>query len=270
MEGPVDNPPSDEPVQPHAAVLRAQRAVWDNLARGFRRPWMTIALLVLIGFAHLLAGIVQLAQGQANLAGVFVAARPTGILVYLGAMYGPRVSDGEVWRLVSCLFLHGDGMHILLNGLALYGLGRLCESVYGPVRFLWLFLVAGICGSTLTWLGGNTASVGASGSIFGLMGACIVFGYRYRLVLPPHIGEIFRKKLLPWVGLNLFIGVIIPFIDNLGHVGGLVGGAIMAQLLSNRVIPAEPNTVLGRAAMGICSAVLLLSAVLGLLLFWLQ
>ena len=161
-------------------------------------------------------------------------------------------------------------MHILLNGLALYGLGRLCESVYGPVRFLWLFLVAGVCGSTLSWLGGNTASVGASGSIFGLMGACIVFGYRYRLVLPPHIGEIFRKKLLPWVGLNLFIGVIIPFIDNLGHVGGLVGGAIMAQLLSNRVIPAEPNTVLGRAAMGICSAVLLLSAVLGLLLFWLQ
>jgi len=254
----------------HAAVIRAQRAVWDNLSRGFRRPWMTISLLVVIGFAHLLAGIIQLAQGKANLAGVLVAGRPTGILVYLGAMYEPRVSDGELWRLISCLFLHGDGMHILLNGLALFGLGRLCESVYGPVRFLWLFLVAGLCGSTLSWLGGNTASVGASGSIFGLMGACIVFGHRYRLVLPPHIGEIFRKKLLPWVGLNLFIGVIIPFIDNLGHVGGLMGGAMMAAVLSNRVIPSEPNTLAGRVAMGVCSGLLLLSAVIGLLVFWLQ
>ena len=159
-------------------------------------------------------------------------------------------------------------MHLLLNGLALYGLGRLCESVYGPVRFLWLFLVAGICGSTLSWLGGNTASVGASGSIFGLMGACIVFGYRYRLVLPPHIGEMFRKKLLPWVGLNLMIGVVIPFIDNLGHFGGLLGGAAMALFVSNRVIPSEPNTKEARIAMGMGSALLLFSALGGVLFSW--
>ena len=267
MDGPVEPPP--EHLDPrYAAVIRAQRAVWMNLMRGFRRPWMTVIILVVIGFAHLLAGVIQLVQGQANLAGVAVASRPTSILVYLGAMYSPRISDGELWRLVSCLFLHGDGMHLLLNGLALYGLGRLCESVYGPVRFLWLFLVAGICGSTLSWLGGNTASVGASGSIFGLMGACIVFGYRYRLVLPPHIGEMFRKKLLPWVGLNLMIGVLIPFIDNLGHFGGLVGGAVMALVISNRVIPSEPNTKEARLAMGVGSAFLLLSALGGVLFSW--
>jgi len=229
---------------------------------------MTVSILGLIGVAHLLAGIIQMLKGQANMAGVLVAARPTSVLVYLGAMYSPRVSEGEVWRLVSCLFLHGDGMHLLLNGLALYGLGRLCESVYGPIRFLWLFLVAGLCGSTLSWMGGNTASVGASGSIFGLMGACIVFGYRYRLVLPPHIGDMFRKKLLPWVGLNLMIGLMIPFIDNLGHVGGLVGGAVMAQVISNRVIPSVPNTVGSRVAMGVGSGVLLLGALVGLLISW--
>ena len=269
MDGPVE--PPEEPIDPrYVAVVRAQRAVWSNMMRGFRRPWMTVSILGVIGMAHLLAGVIQLVKGQANLAGVLVAARPTSVLVYIGAMYSPRVSEGELWRLVSCLFLHGDGMHLLLNGLALYGLGRLCESVYGPVRFLWLFLVAGISGSTLSWLGGNAASVGASGSFFGLMGACIVFGYRYRLVLPPHIGEMFRKKLLPWVGLNLMIGLMLPFIDNLGHMGGLVGGALMALVISNRVIPSEPNTKSARLAMGLASAFLMLSAVVGLFVSWTQ
>ena len=117
MEGPIDPTPPETEDLPHAAVIRAQRAVWGNLARGFRRPWMTVSILGVISMTHLLAGVIQLVKGQANLAGVLVASRPTSILVYLGAMYNPRVSDGEVWRLVSCLFLHGDGMHILLNPL---------------------------------------------------------------------------------------------------------------------------------------------------------
>jgi len=252
----------------HLAVVKAQRRVWMNLVNGLKRPRMTIALLSLIGLAHLLAGTLAFSQGLVNLAGVLVSQRSTGVLVVLGAMVGERVSDGEFWRLISCLFLHGDGMHILLNGVALFGLGRLCESVYGPVRFLWLFLVAGVCGSTLSWLGGNAASVGASGSIFGLMGACIVFGYRYRLVLPPHIGDMFRRKLLPWVGLNLAIGVVIPFIDNLGHVGGLIGGAAMAMVVSNRVIPASPNALGLRVVMGVACGIALLSTAAMLVWSW--
>ena len=275
MAGPVDSEPPDEApshgVGPrHLAVIKAQRRVWMNLVNGLRRPWMTIALLVAIGLAHLLAGSLAFSQGLVNLAGVVVSQRSTGVLVVLGAMVGERISDGELWRLISCLFLHGDGMHILLNGIALYGLGRLCESVYGPVRFLWLFLVAGVCGSTLSWLGGNAASVGASGSIFGLMGACIVFGYRYRLVLPPHIGDMFRRKLLPWVGLNLAIGVVIPFIDNLGHVGGLIGGAAMAMVVSNRVIPGTPNALGSRLAMGLMSCLALLSTAAMLVWSWID
>lgn len=275
MAGPVDDePPWDElppDIDPaYVAVLKAQRRVWMNLVHGMQRPWMTIGLLVVIGLAHLLAGVISFVQGFVNVAGIVVAQRGTGVLAFLGAMVGERVSDGELWRLVSCLFLHGDGTHILLNGLALYGLGRLCESVYGPVRFLWLFLVAGVCGSTLSWLGGNAASVGASGSIFGLMGACIVFGHRYRLVLPPHIGDMFRKKLLPWVGLNLAIGVLIPFIDNLGHFGGLVGGALMAMVISNRVIPASPNTVGSRIFMGMISGTVLLGTAASVVWSWLM
>ena len=273
MAGPVDSDPPDDPGLDamdwrHHAVIKAQRRVWINLVDGLGRPWMTITLLVVIGLAHLLAGVIDFSQGLVNVAGIIVSQRSTGVLVVLGAMVGERVGDGEVWRLVSCLFLHGDGTHILLNGLALYGLGRLCESVYGPVRFLWLFLVAGMCGSTLSWLGGNAASVGASGSIFGLMGACIVFGYRYRLVLPPHIGDMFRRKLLPWVGLNLAIGVVIPFIDNLGHLGGLVGGAVMAMVVSNRVIPASPNPLRMRLVLALMCALTLTATAAMLLASW--
>ena len=130
-------------------------------------PVVTVGLLVVIGLAHLLAGLIGFSEGRITLAGIIVGDRPTSTLVFMGAMFGPKVGAGEVWRLVSCLFLHGDGTHILLNGIALYGLGRLCESVYGPTRFLWLFLFAGMSGSTLSFLGGNVASVGASGSIFG-------------------------------------------------------------------------------------------------------
>ena len=273
MAGPVDSDPPDDPGLDamdwrHHAVIKAQRRVWMNLVDGLGRPWMTVTLLVVIGLAHLLAGVIDFSQGLVNVAGIIVSQRSTGVLVVLGAMVGERVGDGEVWRLISCLFLHGDGTHILLNGLALYGLGRLCESVYGPVRFLWLFLVAGMCGSTLSWLGGNAASVGASGSIFGLMGACIVFGYRYRLVLPPHIGDMFRRKLLPWVGLNLAIGVVIPFIDNLGHLGGLVGGAVMAMVVSNRVIPASPNPVRMRLVLALMCALTLTATAAMLLASW--
>ena len=252
------------------AVLRAQAHVWRKLADGMRLPLATIGLLVVIGLAHLLAGLIGFSEGRITLAGIIVGDRPTSTLIFMGAMYGPKVGMGEVWRLVSCLFLHGDGTHILLNGIALYGLGRLCESVYGPTRFLWLFLFAGVSGSTLSFLGGNVASVGASGSIFGLMGACIVFGHRYRLVLPPHIGEIFRKKLLPWVGLNLLIGLLIPFIDNLGHFGGLIGGAVFAMVASNRIIPAESNRLGARVTMGVVSAVLLLGTGFSLLMSWIE
>ena len=275
MAGPIDDePPGRDPfadMDPgQVAVLRAQAHVWRKLADGMQLPLATIGLLVVIGLAHLLAGLIGFSEGRITLAGIIVGDRPTSTLIFMGAMYGPKVGMGEVWRLVSCLFLHGDGTHILLNGIALYGLGRLCESVYGPTRFLWLFLFAGVSGSTLSFLGGNVASVGASGSIFGLMGACIVFGHRYRLVLPPHIGEIFRKKLLPWVGLNLVIGLLIPFIDNLGHFGGLIGGVVFAMVASNRIIPAESNRLGARVTMGVVSAVLLLGTGFSLLMSWIE
>jgi rhomboid protease GluP len=267
------DPPSDPPVLDPEIVARvyrqqrAQQGVWRRLIRGMERPWMTWALVGTVGILHLIAGVMQYRMGAGNLAGILVGQRPRSVLIDMGAMYAPDIQSGEVWRLISCLFLHGDGTHILLNGVALYGLGRLWEGVVGPLRLLWLFLLAGLGGSVLSFLGGNVASVGASGSIFGLMGACMVFGWRHRTQLPPHISDLFRKKLLPWVGLNLFIGYIIPFIDNLGHVGGLVMGAAVAAVMGNQIIPGHDGGAAGKIIMGVGSAALLILGFIGVVVF---
>jgi membrane associated rhomboid family serine protease len=95
------------------------------------------------------------------------------------------------------------------------------------------------------------------------MGAAIVFGFRFQKELPPLAGELFRKRLLPWVGLNLFIGAVVPFIDNLGHVGGLIGGSVLALFLRNRVIPRKEGTLAGTIATGVIGGGLLLVGILG-------
>lgn len=230
-------------------------AVFDNL----RRPYVTAALVAGMVGIHLWIGAIMWMRGWTGPLGALAASRPTKLLVRWGAMRDTKLDAGELWRLVSCVFLHGDGLHMLLNGLALVALGRLCESLYGPARFLWLFLLAGICGASFSWLGGNTTSVGASGGIFGLMGAAMIFGWRYRSRLPEPMSRFLRRSLLPWVVLNLAIGLVIPFIDNLGHVGGLIGGTLAAMVIGNRVVPGEESPRAVRAAMA--------AAALGLMLF---
>jgi len=274
MAGSMNGGPPDDPsiLDPETIARvyhqrRAQAGVWRRLIRGMKMPWMTWSLVGIVVLLHLIAGVQQYLVGAGNLAGIFVGQRPQAVLIDMGAMYAPAVQAGEVWRLVSCVFLHGDGTHILLNAVALYGLGRLWEGVVGPLRLLWIFLLSGLGGALLSYMGGNVASVGASGSIFGLMGACMVFGWRFRVQLPPHIGELFRRKLLPWVGLNLFIGYVIPFIDNLGHVGGLISGAAVAMVSGNQIIPGNDGSTSGKLLMGVGSCFLLALALLGVVVF---
>jgi rhomboid protease GluP len=161
-------------------------------------------------------------------------------LMIFGARSTFEITEsGQYYRLLSCVFLHGDFMHLALNMVALFGLGRLCEATYGKARFLWLVVFSGLCGSVLSLKGGVGLSVGASGAIFGLLGAGVVFGFRYRKELPAPLKAIFGRGLLPWVLLNIVIGLNVPKIDNLGHMGGLAGGAFLALIMGNQVIRGE-------------------------------
>ena len=236
MEGSMTEYPTPPDFTPERRVITAQMVAGQRLYLGMQRSPVTKWLVAAIALAYLLVGWLMFKLEAATALGIVLAPRPAVILSMCGAQDAQYLAQGQLWRLVTTVFLHGGSMHIVLNGVALLALGRMCEAVYGPIRFLWLFLAAGVCGATLSWVGGNAVSVGASGGIFGLMGAAIVFGWRYKNQLPKEAGDFFRRSLLPWVGLNLVIGVIVPFIDNLGHIGGLVGGVVTAMGMGNRVL----------------------------------
>lgn len=220
-----------------------QARVGASFERHFRKlPPATTALVGACVALHLATGISDLVLGQTSPLGVIVSARSTTSLLLFGAREHGMVASGELYRLMSCVFLHADGLHILLNGVALFGLGRLCEAVWGSLRMTTLFIVAGLAGSVLSQLGGVELSVGASGGVFGLLGAGAVFGFKAKDQLPPGLRRVFGRGLVPWIVLNLAIGLFVPRIDNLGHLGGLIGGVVLAPLLADRVLPTSQGS----------------------------
>ncbi len=217
-----------------------QARVGASFERQLRKmPPATTALVAACLLMHLAAGVSDLLMGQTELLGVIVDARSTPSLLLFGGREHGMVAGGELWRLLSCVFLHADGLHILLNGVALFGLGRLCEAVWGSLRMSVIFVVAGLAGSVLSQAGGVELSVGASGGVFGLLGAGAVFGFKAKNQLPAGLRRVFGRGLVPWIVLNLAIGLFVPRIDNLGHLGGLIGGVILALILADRVLPSS-------------------------------
>jgi membrane associated rhomboid family serine protease len=146
-------------------------------------------------------------------------------LIREGALNGPAVADGEVWRLVTSGFLHAGLIHLLFNMYVLYILGTLLEPAIGRLRFALIYFVSLLCGSFGALLVSPDANtVGASGAVFGLMGAAVIV-MRSRGIDPMQSG-------LPlWIGINLVITVAIPGISIGGHIGGLLGGALVALVL---------------------------------------
>ena len=126
------------------------------------------------------------------------------------------------------MFLHGGLVHLLFNCYALYVIGSQVESFLGKFKFLVIYLVAGISGALFSMIfGGNYASIGASGAIFGLMGALVYFGYHYRV----YLGNVVRSQIIPLIVLNLALGFFVTGIDNFAHIGGLIGGTLMSIAL---------------------------------------
>lgn len=137
------------------------------------------------------------------------------------------IKQGQYYRLFTSMFLHADIIHIGFNMYVLYVLGKQAESFFGKFKFLAIYILSGLSGSLLSMLLTQGISVGASGAIFGIMGALLYFGYNYRV----YLGNTLIKDILPVILINLVLGFSTPSIDNYGHIGGLVGGITTSMAL---------------------------------------
>lgn len=159
----------------------------------------------------------------------------TKTLLLFGANNRGLIQAGQVWRLITSIFLHIGLIHLLTNMYALYIIGRQLEGFLGKTKFLIIFLVSGLLGSLLSAVMHDAVSAGASGAIFGLLGSLLYFGYHYRL----YLGSVLRSQIIPVILINLVVGfTLFSSIDNFAHIGGLIGGYLCTMALG---IPGKSN-----------------------------
>lgn len=150
------------------------------------------------------------------------------VLVSLGAKDSARIWLGEYWRLITPLFFHVGYAHLFFNSVALFRIGPIVERLFGGVRFIVIYLLAGIGGVLASIIGlPYESSAGASGAIFGLLGALIYFSR----LKPRAASAYFGNNLWVVLGINLVLGFTVRGIDNYGHIGGLVCGFLVAAVL---------------------------------------
>lgn len=173
------------------------------------------------------------------------------VLIRFGAKVNSLIEgQHEWWRFVTPIFLHGGIAHILMNMYGLWVIGPYVERLYGSAKFVVFWVVTGVAGVVASYLSvqpgmhnagpigrflfksQDAVSVGASGALFGLIGVLFVFGIKFRHELPEGFKRAFGTGMLPTIMLNIFIGYMIPVIDNAAHMGGLVSGALLALAVS--------------------------------------
>ncbi len=181
-----------------------------------RDPQLTYVLIAM----SVIAFVAMTAGGGGGL-----TSRGGGDVFDKGALFGPAVADGEWWRIVSAGFLHAGILHLAFNMYFLYFLGTLMEPEIGKLRFGVIYFVSLLGGSFgALLLSPNAMTVGASGAVFGLMGAAII-AMRARGIDPMQSG------LGMTLVLNLAITFLIPGISIGGHIGGLVAGGVVGLLM---------------------------------------
>ena len=214
----------EQPLRITPDMLLSRRIDFERRMR--RLPPVTVAILVVLVVIFLAeVRVGALASREAILA--------------MGALARERVAAGEYWRLLTAPWLHGGVDHLVGNGIALFILGMLCEAAFGHAQFVVLYVLSGLAGSVVSLAVSVGPSVGASGAIFGLQGAAIVLFRLHRdrlLVRDRRVGFV----LLVWAIYSIAGGLMQPFIDNGAHIGGALGGALIARRLHPVVLSPLP------------------------------
>lgn len=180
-----------------------------------KTPYITYVLLTL----NILIYVIGIMFNPGGLFGTNSAS------IYLFGNLKEAILDGQYYRLLTSAFIHVNIYHIAFNMYALYILGKQAESFFGRGKYITIYLLSALSASLLSILLNTGYSAGASGAIFGILGALLYFGYNYRV----YLGNSLVNQILPVIVINLFLGFTISSVDNFGHIGGLVGGFATAM-----------------------------------------
>ena len=228
---------------PECARQRTRARTMRSAARS-GEPVLTYLLIgiCVVTFIGELAGGARVAGGGLGASRLFEE----------GALRGSDVADGDYWRLLTAGFLHASPIHLFFNAFALWILGQMLEPAIGSLRFGLIFFVSLFAGSLgVLLVDPDSLTVGASGGIFGLLGAAVIV-MRNRGINPMESGLVF------WLGLNLLLTFTISNISIGGHIGGLIGGSLAALVLFElpdrvRMAPAAANVIC--AGLGVAAIV---------------
>ena len=185
---------------------------WNKLKN---QPYVTIGFLSIQTAVFLLAYLL-----------------PGLLIEFRGSMFGPLIAlNHEYWRFVTPIFIHYGLMHFAINSVILYYMGQQVEAIYGHGRFFLIYLLSGVMGNVLGFAFNdmNVQAAGASTSLFGIFGAFIVLGIHFKN--NPGIQAMVRQFSL-FIVLNLVFGLFDQTIDMYGHVGGLIGGILMGNIVA--------------------------------------
>ena len=191
-------------------------------------PYVTRFMLA----ANVIVFVIMIIYGYVTY-GTINGSEDSRVLFLFGAKINQLVAVGEVWRLFTAMFLHIGVIHLLFNLYALNALGPLVESYFGHYRFAAIYLIGGLFGSLASYAFSPSPSAGASGAVFALAGAITVYFLKYRENYGAR-GRAILNNMFLVIAINLVFGMSQSGIDNWGHIGGLIGGALVTYgLLPN-------------------------------------
>ncbi len=154
-------------------------------------------------------------------------------VLHWGANFGPFTESGQWWRLLTACFLHFGIIHIGFNMYVLYQVGYFTERLFGGVRYLALYLIAGVGGNIIgLYLHPNVVAAGASGAIFGVYGGLLAYLLRYRGVVNRQAAQAISRSVFIFLGYNLFFGLADRHTDLTAHIGGLVTGFLVGIVVA--------------------------------------
>jgi len=205
--------------------LGAARVV-ENLLPGFVSANSLILTITMLIYA-----LTHLVYGRLTAAGNPSLDYWNAALIALGSNFTYFVVQGETWRLLTSVFLHGNFLHLAMNCYALMTVGPLIEEVFGYGKFLLFYVGTGILGSAASewWHFPRLNGVGASGAIFGLIGVAAVWGWRRG----GSVGRNIHGQMIQWALYGLVMGFLIHA-DNAAHLGGLAAGALLGLIVDDR------------------------------------